>query len=194
MLLNLSYEISLNTFLVTCRTRRESITEVSLLKIDVNGLRQSPFPPFPPFTSLVSVDIVVRLLVCARDRIQTVSAKLIDMPDCRSRDPTKTRGNKKKESRAVARHVDRLVQECDYLYIETPVNGIYLRFVHARYDTFASSAKSSPVCAESPVNSNVYKKYSQQFRSLSDFSRDAEETLSFTLRSKKGGEKNKKVP
>lgn len=36
-------------------------------------------------------------------------------------------------TRAVTQHVDQLVQKCDYSYIETPVNRIYLQFVqHVR--------------------------------------------------------------
>lgn len=58
-----------------------------------------------PLLFHLSVDIVVRLLVRARDktgRIQTVSAKLIDMPDYvpRSRENSKKR-EKEAESRAV---------------------------------------------------------------------------------------------
>lgn len=117
------------------------------------------FPLFalPSFISLVSVDIVVRLLVRARDkteRIQTVSAKLIDMPDCLPRSHENScKQEKEAESRAVTQHVDQLVQKCDYLYIETPVNRIYLRVVRARY--IRISAESSPVRAGNVTSSII---------------------------------------
>jgi len=117
---------------------------------------------FPSFISLVSVDIVVRQLLCAQDktdRIQTVLAKLIDMSDCVPRSHENSRKQEKEaENRAVTRRVDQLVQKCDYLYIET-VNRIYLQFV--RYDTFVSSVNHR--LRRKPFTSSDYNECPRNF-------------------------------